>query len=176
MPYKDSIGNSYKYWEFYPIEHSPFGYNESCAMEINPLSRDEVLEKGYKWQDSIQRTTGKETIRPDKIPDSINEIKDTILNEVLACMDCGRNYKIIGNELIFYHKMQIPVPRRCFWCRHAGRIARQNPFKLWHRQCMCEKNNHDHSNHRCPNEFETSYMPERPEIVYCESCYQKEVY
>ena len=29
---------------------------------------------------------------------------------------------------------------------------------------------------KCTNEFETSYAPERPEIVYCESCYQKEVY
>ncbi len=28
---------------------------------------------------------------------------------------------------------------------------------------------------QCPNEFETSYAPERPEIVYCEKCYQQEV-
>jgi len=28
----------------------------------------------------------------------------------------------------------------------------------------------------CPNEFETSYAPDRPEIIYCESCYNKEVY
>ncbi|MES2023631.1 MAG: hypothetical protein V4439_03025 [Patescibacteria group bacterium] len=29
---------------------------------------------------------------------------------------------------------------------------------------------------RCNVEFETSYAPERPEIVYCEKCYQQEVY
>ncbi len=28
----------------------------------------------------------------------------------------------------------------------------------------------------CQNEFETSYAPDRPEIVYCERCYQQEVY
>jgi hypothetical protein len=28
----------------------------------------------------------------------------------------------------------------------------------------------------CNNTFETSYAPERPEIVYCERCYQGEVY
>ena len=28
----------------------------------------------------------------------------------------------------------------------------------------------------CKKEFETSYAPDRPEIVYCESCYNKEVY
>ena len=25
----------------------------------------------------------------------------------------------------------------------------------------------------CNNEFETSYAPDRPEIVYCERCYQQ---
>ncbi len=34
---------------------------------------------------------------------------------------------------------------------------------------------HHHGKGRCPNEFETSYAPDRPEIVYCESCYQSEV-
>jgi len=27
----------------------------------------------------------------------------------------------------------------------------------------------------CDVEFETTYAPDRPEIVYCEKCYQKEV-
>ena len=27
----------------------------------------------------------------------------------------------------------------------------------------------------CKNEFETSYAPDRPEIVYCEQCYNEEV-
>ena len=33
---------------------------------------------------------------------------------------------------------------------------------------------HQHDG-QCPNEFETSYAPERPEIVYCEACYNAEV-
>ena len=70
--------------------------------------------------------------------------------------------------------MQIPIPRRCFHCRHNHRVAHRNPFKLWHRVCMCDKTNHDHGG-KCTVEFETSYDPERPEIVYCEKCYQKEV-
>ncbi len=27
----------------------------------------------------------------------------------------------------------------------------------------------------CENEFETSYSPDRLEIIYCEKCYQSEV-
>ena len=34
---------------------------------------------------------------------------------------------------------------------------------------------HAHGTEPCPNEFETTYSPDRPEIVYCEQCYQQEV-
>ena len=177
IPYLDKLGNEYRYGEFFPIELSPFGYNETLAVEDVALTKEEGQKKGFNWQDDIQRTIGKETLLPENIPDSIDEVEDSILNEVLTCIDCKRNYKIVPNELIFYRKMKIPVPRRCFYCRHEARLKRRNPFKLWHRQCMCEKiNHHHHLDIRCPNEFETSYAPDRPEIVFCEKCYQQEVY
>jgi len=72
--------------------------------------------------------------------------------------------------------MKIPIPRRCFYCRHEARLKRRNPFKLWHRACMCDKENHFHGAGKCEVEFETAYAPDRPEIVYCEKCYQAEVY
>jgi len=176
MPYADNIGNIYKYGEFYPIELSPFGYNETLAMEDVALSKEEINKKGFNWQGNIQRTTGKETLKPKNIPDSIGDVKDSILDEVLVCIDCQRNYKIVLNELIFYKRMKIPIPRRCFYCRHSARLKYRNPFKLWHRTCMCDKKNHEHGVRKCEVEFETSYAPNRPEIVYCERCYQQEVY
>ncbi len=33
---------------------------------------------------------------------------------------------------------------------------------------------HSHGDGPCPNEFETSYSPERPDILYCEECYRAE--
>lgn len=174
VPYVDGNGCKYRYGEFYPVELSTFGYNESVAYERFKLTREESIQKSFKWQDNIQRTIGKESIPPRDIPDSILDINDSITDEILACIECSRNYKIVPNELVFYKKMNIPVPRRCFHCRHAARIARRNPFKLWHRQCMCSLENHEHSG-VCPNEFETSYSPDRKEIIYCEKCYQKEV-
>lgn len=174
MPYVDKSGCEYRYGEFYPIELSVFGYNETIAPEQFPLDRDEVIAQGFKWQDNLQRTVGKETMKPDEIPDALQDVPDTIVNEVLACIDCKRNYKIVPNELTFYKKMNIPIPHRCFHCRHQARLAKRNPFKLWHRSCMCEKENHEHSG-KCANEFETSYAPERPETIYCEACYLKEI-
>ncbi|MFA6274322.1 MAG: hypothetical protein WC662_04125 [Candidatus Paceibacterota bacterium] len=167
MPYVDKKGNVYRFGEFFPAELSPFGYNETQAPEQFPLTKEEAIKNGFNWQDNIQKTIGKETLLPEKIPESINDISENILDEILVCIECKRNYKIIQNELIFYKKMGIPIPRRCFYCRHNNRVKRRNPFKLWHRTCM---------NDGCENEFETSYAPDRPEIIYCEKCYQKEVY
>jgi len=33
-----------------------------------------------------------------------------------------------------------------------------------------------HGDSPCENEFETTYDTERKEIIYCEKCYQQEVY
>jgi len=151
--------------EFFPILCSPFAYNETMAMISFPLSKEEILEKGFKWQDNIQQTKGRTTLF--EIPDSILDVSDSITEEILECQICKRNYKIIPDELNFYRKWKIPIPRFCFFCRLKKRFEIRGPSKLWHRKCIKEG---------CNNEFETSYAPDRPEIVYCEACYNKEVY
>ncbi len=176
MPYVDKQGNKYKYGEFFPTELSPFGYNETNAQEITPISKKEALMKGYKWQDNIQKTVGKETMAAEQIPDSINDVSDSILNEVLACIECKRNYKIVPNELIFYRKMGVPVARKCFFCRHNDRIKTRKPFKIWPRSCMCKQDNHTHEKGKCEAKFQTIYPPDSKEAIYCRKCYQAEVY
>ncbi len=116
----------------------------------------------------------KETFSTNDVPDHIQDIDKRICQEILRCASCGRNYKVIPQELEFYKKHDIPIPRRCFYCRYAARVSLLNVTEFYHRQCMCDKPNHEHSG-RCLVEFETTYAPERPEIIYCEACYQKEV-
>jgi hypothetical protein len=144
------------------------------AEEQFPLTKERVAESGWSWRESLQRTVGKETITSEMIPLTIKETPDTICTEVLRCVDCSRNYKIVPGELELYRRMNISIPHRCFYCRLSARLKRRNPFELWHRSCMCDKDNHEHTG-KCPNEFETSYAPDRKEIVYCESCYLREV-
>ncbi len=148
-----------------PPEISPFAYNESLAQDNIPLSKEEALAQGFRWEDDLQKTEGKETIPPAEITDNISETTDSILNEVLACISCNRNYKITEQEFSFYRKMKLPVPRRCFYCRHKERIIKRGPYKFWDRTCA-----------KCNKEIRTNYSPEGPEIVYCEKCYQQEVY
>jgi len=155
-----------EYGEFFPPQLSPFGYNETDGAIYMPFAKEEALAMGYKWEDLVPGTFGKETLSPDKIPDDIKDIGDTILKEALRCEKCGKNYNIIKPELDFYRRENIPAPRICPDCRYKNRIALRPPRKLWHRKCMKPG---------CTNEFETSYAPDRPEIIYCESCYNNEV-
>ena len=182
MPYIDSKGITYKYGEFFPTELSPFCYNETIAQEYFPLTKNEVFKQGYKWKDEEKRNY-KIDIKNEDIPNSIENAKDTIIGKVIECQhqgtcneQCTEAFKIIPDEFKFYQRMKLSIPHLCPNCRHYQRLKQRNPMKLWIRQCMCEKENHFHGADKCKVEFETSYAPDRPEIVYCEKCYQAEVY
>src|SRR3989344_4791574 len=173
MPYVDKQGLVYKYGEFFPIELSPFGYNATTAQEYFPLNKEEVIRGGYGWKEPEEKNY-KIDILPENLPDTILDVDEKILSQTIGCEHkgqcnetCMTAFKIIPEELKFYKRMDLPLPRLCSNCRHFQRNKFRNPMKLWHRKCMKKG---------CPNEFETSYAPERPEIVYCEKCYQKEVY
>ena len=164
-----------EYGEFFPLQVAPVCYNETIANLHIPLTKKEVLAKGWQWEDKVPGIFGKETLKPEEIPDTIGDVKDDIIKEVLRCENCTKNYNIVPFELSFYRKENIPIPHICPDCRYKRRFDMRPPRKLWHEKCKCVLENHDHTG-RCPNEFETPYAPERKEKIYCESCYNKEVY
>ena len=163
--------------EFFPTTISPFAYNETVAQHYFPMTKEEVLAKGWSWYDREARGYAV-TMSHENVPQSMAETNDTILKEIIGCSSqdteeskakhtaCATAFKITSDELTLHRKMNMPLPEQCFPCRFRDRLNRRTPRQLWHRKCM---------NVGCSNEFETSYAPERTEIVYCESCYQKEV-
>ncbi len=175
MPYIDKQDRVYKYGEFFPPELSPFAYNETIAQEYFPLTKEEAKKKGYRWKEREKRNYNI-TLKTEDIPDNIKDVDNSILKEVIECAtnseeekaknNCSEAFKIIPQELEFYKKMNLPLPRYCPNCRHHQRLKNRNPLKLYKRTCMKEG---------CNNTFETTYAPNRPEIVYCEECYNREV-
>ena len=155
----------YEWGEYFPVELSPHAYNETPAQEFFPLTKEEVLKRGWKWKDDLPFTKGKETIQLDQIPQSINDVSESICDEVLACEDTGKNFRITKQELVFYKQMNLPIPRVHFYERHLKRKKLRNPRQIWKRECG-----------KCSKEIQTTYHPSRPEVVYCEQCYLKEVY
>lgn len=197
--------------EFFSPSVSPFAYNETAAMEWYPLTKEKTLGRGYQWKEDEKRNYTI-TKKAEELPDSIEEVADDILNEVIGCEHSGRcnekcttAFKIVPGELQMYRRFKVPLPTLCPNCRHYERMGRVNPPKLWKRKCMCvgsahstssgqasspqvgriangkeqviyqNQAEHFHKETHCPNEFETSYAPERPDIVYCESCYNAEI-
>ncbi|KKT16119.1 MAG: hypothetical protein UV98_C0038G0003 [Parcubacteria group bacterium GW2011_GWB1_43_6] len=182
MPYTDNAGRVYRYGEFFPPEFSPFPYNDTWAQDYFPLTKETTKVQGFWWRD-LEKRNYQITLKPQDLPDNIKNTKDDILNQVIGCEhegrcdeQCTEAFCIVPQELNFYRKMNLPLPRLCPVCRHYQRTRQRNPWQLWHRQCVCEIKNHEwHVSGKCSNEFEASYTPERPEIVYCGECYNREV-
>ncbi|HAE36295.1 MAG: hypothetical protein UR85_C0010G0029 [Candidatus Nomurabacteria bacterium GW2011_GWF2_35_66] len=162
-----------EYGEFFPSSLSPWPYQATAAYEFFPLEEETAKKQGFLWYPTLSQDY-KITLKNIEIPDDIQDVDKNILNEIIECAhqgncqhECVGAFRVIEKEVDFCKRMNIPLPRLCPNCRHYGRLELRNPPHFYHRKCM-----HD----GCTNEFETSYAPDRPEIVYCEKCYQQEVY
>lgn len=185
LPYYDLQGNVYRYGEFFPVSFSSFGYNNTPAQEHMPLAKDEALARGYPWVE-VDKGVHAITLQASELPDSIRDIQDSILKDVLGCESCGSAYRILPVELAFYRKIGIPAPRACHDCRHTRRISHRLKMGEYEMACMCDGSassngvyenlsTHDHAKEACPRKFKTGYSSESGVIVYCEHCYQQEV-
>lgn len=156
-----------KEWgEFFPIAESFHAYNESVAQDFFPLSQEEVRKRGWKWReqkDDLPKAT--KIIPATKLPNTIEDIPDDIVNWAIECEGTKRLFRITKQELDLYRKMKLPIPHFHPDERQRRRMLLKNPRRLWKRPCM-----------KCGNAMETTYQPSRPEIVYCERCYLAELY
>ena len=150
--------------EFWPQSLSPFSYDITEANAYFPLLKNEVQEKGWFWEEDQSTETSYMGANVE-LEDSIHNCNEDICQKILKCKVSGKPYKIIPQEFSFYKKMNIPIPRISPAERQKQRMILRNPRKLWKRNCD-----------KCEKEIETTYAPERPEIVYCEECYLKEIY
>ncbi|MBT4917667.1 hypothetical protein HON58_04480, partial [Candidatus Peregrinibacteria bacterium] len=158
----DHMKNTEEWGEFFPMRYSPFAYNETVANEYFPMGREEALTAGFRWNDPDLREYGKSAV---EIPRNIEDVTDDILDKVLGCKKCNRNYKVNPEELKFYRRQKIAVPELCHQCRHENRLVRRSGRKLWQRTCD-----------KCGDEISSIYHGERREKVYCGKCYLEEIY
>ncbi|MFA6475233.1 MAG: hypothetical protein WCV88_03445 [Patescibacteria group bacterium] len=134
--------------EYFPIELSPFAYNESVANEYLPLTKDEAIAHGFRWKEPAVQSDS-------------NQNDPTVLH----CSVTNKPFKLTPQEIKFYQQQSLPLPTKCPEQRYKERMAIRNPRTLWSRRCS-----------NCTNQFNTTFSPDRTELVYCEQCYQKELY
>ncbi|MFH0818613.1 MAG: zinc-ribbon domain containing protein [Patescibacteria group bacterium] len=157
--------------ELFSIADSIFAYNETVAQDYFPMKEDSVMQKEWRW---YQRENNNQTQKYRVLLD-INQVEDDICKQVLSCKTCQKNYKIIPQELAFYKKQGLPIPKNCHHCRRYARMQLCTPRAIWKRECMCTQPDHNHSG-KCIKSFETAYSPNGKELIYCEDCYNKETY
>ncbi|NUJ98008.1 hypothetical protein HGA92_04455 [Candidatus Gracilibacteria bacterium] len=192
--------------EFFPSSLSPFGYNETIANDFYPLTRGDVIpvKAGVYENENISSETGldgeinyidregtiyntleevgerpvfkwsnyeapfpkvEKIIPASKLPENIADIPDDILNWAIECEVTKKLFKITKQELVFYIKNGISIPNKHFDVRYQELLEQRNKFYLYKRYCD-----------KCGKEIQTTYAPERAEVIYCEECYNKEVY
>ncbi len=192
-------------WTFFPADLSPHPYNDTVAIEYFPIgtvTSDEwvvssnggniqntwwrtvhVLEPGkfisdawldLWWAEKIKikwRTKNQEVNIPEnlqriqawELPE--NGVDESILDKVIICETSERPFRIQKWELEFYRKMKLPLPHKHQDIRHLNRIQLRAKRELYLRNCD-----------KCGIEMVSVYEQEAEFKVYCEQCYNKEIY
>ncbi|MFA6550148.1 MAG: hypothetical protein WCT36_02215 [Candidatus Gracilibacteria bacterium] len=164
-----------KEWgQFFPFWMSPFAYNTTVADVWYPYEKEkyaELLKKSeelWKPPASYKKThlwhVDKAKAAPDKDilpPDSLYEAKnDEILATTFYDVVTKKPFKITGRELALHQQMKVPLPENAFDLRYRERFHRYNPRKLYARRCQ-----------KCSKNFQTTFPPDSPYIVFCEQCF-----
>jgi len=144
--------------EHLPVKYSDFAYNETIAQEYFPLTKDEVLAKEWEWKESDQKEFEPAT---SEIPNDSHDADFSICNELFACEECGRNYKLIKQEISLYQNLGVTLPKKCFYCRHKSRFDMRNSRDFYDQKCD-----------KCSVEIKTTFLPDSKEQIFCEKCYQ----
>lgn len=149
--------------EFFPIEMAYTGYNLSFGHFLFPLTKKEVEARGGAWEELEQADVS--NINIADFIDDINEVPDDIIYRGFVCEETKRAFNITKEELAFYKKHQIPLPRRYPDSRTATRIRQSFLIRPYMVKCYF-----------CSKEITSYYPPEAGyKKVACEICYLKNV-
>jgi len=154
--------------EFFYHDVAPYAYNVSTVMDYFPLTREEALVHWYRWRDvreEINMPTWIESITAKDIPRNSNEVADDILKKAVVCEISGRPFRVLAPELDFYRKWNIPFPHKHPDVRFEERLARMPKKQLNLRHCD-----------KCGIEMLSVYKEQESFQVFCEQCYNKEIY
>ena len=151
--------------EFYPMKHSMHSYDESLANDFFPLDKDSAKKAGFEWSDYVPpKPNISKIIKSNEVPEDINHTDNSIVNMAIECEVTGWPFMITPNEFAFYKQTGLPIPRKHPEQRHKERMAIRNAIQLWNRKCQ-----------NCQKDIKSIYKPDRKEIVFCETCYQKSI-
>ena len=157
--------------EFFHPSLSLFGYNETVAQEYFPIQKWDMNEYGYHRSDyssdpvipawstivNLAECSDEQLVSLRDDPD--------VCKKVYICAESSRPFILQKAEIDFYQKHHLPLPKYHPDIRHQHRMKLRPWRTLYLRTCDC-----------CRQEMLSVYDTDHQGRVYCESCYQKEVY
>jgi hypothetical protein len=176
-----------EWWEFFHPSLSPFGYNETVAQEYFPLDKiddgwwttEDVRLSSFSYLSSLGYKRSTYNADPS-LPEWVQTIErknytdeertallqeDNLETKVFLCSVSARPYRLQKAEIEFYRKYRLPIPDKHPDIRHEERMKLRPGRTLFLRTC-------DY----CNKEMLSVYQSDHEWKVYCEECYQKEVY
>ena len=158
-------------WEFFDPQLSYYGYNESLAMSYYPLTKQQALQRGYKWSDyELPMPNVEKKVEWKDLPkqwcriikEKKPDILDKILNYAVICEVSKKPFRITKQEIEFYVKYNIPLPTKHPDVRHQERLARKDPTIMHLVRCD-----------ECGEEMLSVHLPWEWKKILCEKCFYK---
>lgn len=164
-----------EYGEFMPFVFGSHPYIDSCATEDLEISKDEfekVIEAENHYYGTKRKSIlgyGEQLLKVDEnayefCSDEDSWSDDKILNTIFASIQTRKPYKIQKQELEFYKKKKLPLPRLHPEERQWDRLYLRGKRKL--HQIICPD---------CGKKTLSAYPDDFPGIAVCHNCYLKRV-
>lgn len=142
---------------FFPIENSPFCYDESVAGDFFPLSRAEILNRGWRAVGGAMGSAEEEKSTASHERQGQSRQGDP---DVGQCKTCQQHYRIVPAERKLCSQFGVPYSLQCPDCRLSEKLHTRNPYSLQERSCL-----------NCKREILTNLSPSAAPSVWCENCF-----
>ncbi len=158
-----------EYGEFFSLSLGLMPYQSSSGQYFFPLSEEEAQKQSIPWYDEPEsRIPENMRLRyaPADVPQNIKEVSDDILSEAIICEITKKPFRLIGPELDFYRRMNLPIPTKHPWARLMERKEWKHP--IWPYPFICP---------RCKEKSFSVYNQDQQAKlnILCEPCYLREV-
>ncbi|MFN8389717.1 MAG: hypothetical protein U0136_05455 [Bdellovibrionota bacterium] len=145
--------------QFFPRHLTPFNYNQTVAQEYFPLTEQQVEQFGFRWGKDEVSTAPVNFIAPDHIDD----VPDDGSSRILKCANSGASFRLTRQEVEFYRRLRVPLPRLAPIERIRSRLGMFELHEVASVSCA-----------KCGTSV-PSAMASSGRPLFCEECYQKEV-
>ena len=152
------------YGQFFPHNLSPFPYNATLAHVIYPKTMKQIQAIGsYYSEPSSNVSKGAKILPANELPESLESAYPDLAQCAVADAVSGRPFRIRTEDIIFYKRQGVPLPRLHPSERVKARLAIANNFII--EDCICKK---------CGVAFR-GVLPSDKYLTYCDSCYAIEI-